>query len=143
MRPHPQSGTPSLSLQSMLNMQRSKATKFYAYWRSWQPILANFMPTKDLGESMATHSYCICSCFNPISKNYCSCYVPKSIVLVSLQFPKCIVFDTFQKALFLFRYNFQNVSFLLVPQKPLFLFRSKIDHSFLASLWFVYIQHIT
>ena len=28
----------------------------YAYRRSWRPIRADFMPTEDLGESMATHS---------------------------------------------------------------------------------------
>ena len=47
-----------------------------------------------------------------------------------------------------FHVTFQNVSFLLRSKKASFLFCSKIDNSFLASLWFfsigfVNIQHIT
>ena len=80
---------------------------FYTYWRSWRPFLPDFMPTEDLGnpflkilcllkilvthscrfyaywrswESMATHSYCIHSCFIPIFKKYWSCYVLKKIM---------------------------------------------------------------
>ena len=81
----------------MLNMRRSSATIFgqflyqlkilatisswfYAYWRSWRPILPDFMPTEDLGDQfllilcllkiLAIQWQPICSCFIPISKNY-------------------------------------------------------------------------
>ena len=39
----------SPSVQSMLNMRRSLAN-FYTYWRSWRPILGDFMPSEDLGD---------------------------------------------------------------------------------------------
>ena len=115
------------------------------------------MPTEDLGESMVTHSCCIQYSFIPIYK--------KNIVLVMLQFSKCILLVSFQKASFLFHskkllscfvpksfflVSFQKASFLFRSKKLLscfvpksFLFRSKIDCSFLASLWFDYIQQIT
>ena len=59
----------------LLKILATHSCRFYAYWRSWRPILADFMPTGDLGESMATHSCCIRSCFIPVFKKYCSCYV--------------------------------------------------------------------
>ena len=56
----------------------------------------------------------------------------KIIVLVTFQLPSYIILVTFQKALLVFPSNFQNVSFL---------FHSNMDHSFMASLWFVYIKY--
>ena len=64
----------------LLKILATHSLRFYAYWRSWWRILANFMLTEDLGKSMATHSCCICSCFTPIFKKYCSCYVLKKIM---------------------------------------------------------------
>ena len=128
--------TPQASLQSMINVQISSVTNFYTYWRSWQPILGDFMPTEDLGDQFLLILWLLMILANqwrPILAVF---------VLVSFQFPKMIVLVTFQKASFLFRYSFQTYrscyvlkSFVLVSfqfpkiiifctfQKALFLFR--------------------
>ena len=97
---------PQPSLQSMLNMRRSLATIFgnflyllkilatisswfYAYWRSWRPILKDFMPTEDLGDPFLP-ILCLlkilASQWRPILAVF---------VLVSFQFKKNIVLVTF------------------------------------------------
>ena len=87
----------------------------------WQPILADFMPTEDLGNQFLlilcfipnNRGIIIHSCIIPIFKKYHSCHVPKSIVLVSFQFQNI----PFHEASFLFCSNSQNVSFLLCSKK--------------------------
>ena len=132
-------GNPLLLILCPLKILVTHSCWFYDYWRFWWLILADFMPTEDLCESTATNSCCICCCFIPISKNHRSCYVQKSIILVSLQYPQCIV----PKSFVLVSFQFSKCIILVTIQNTSLLFHSKIDHLFLASLWFDYIQHIT
>ena len=117
---------------------------FYAYWRSWQPILADFM----LYAHQWTNYYLFLihsnfqkvlfllrsknhhSCFVQISKMNHSCYVPKKhrscFVPIYKMYRSCYVPQSFVLVLF------QNGSYVRFWQ-----------HCGLFSIGFVYIQHIT
>ena len=65
-------GDPFLVILCLLKILATHSSWFYAYWRSWWPILADFMPTEDLGDSMATNSFLFHSNFQKLSFLLCS-----------------------------------------------------------------------
>ena len=84
-------GDPFFLILCLLKILVTDSCRFYAYWRSWRPILADFMPTEDLGDP----SLPILCLLKILASQWGSILVV--FVLVSFLFLKILILVKFKK----------------------------------------------